>query len=135
MSESMPQPSQPVTQLRLVRDATDSLSYDDVVGQAQHAELQGRRVEARELYEVALCRLKEARSGAEGSNLLRWIARTYRVDADLDLALDCADAALAIAEAHQNIGAVGHATNLLAVIHWQQGQLDEAERLYHVARE
>jgi diguanylate cyclase (GGDEF)-like protein/putative nucleotidyltransferase with HDIG domain len=135
MSEFLSASAPPAAQLRLVRDATDRLSYDEVVNQAQQAELQGRRVEARELYEVALCRLKEAKSGAEASDLLRLIARTYDLDADLDLALDCADAALAVAEAHQNMAGVGEATNLLGVIRTRLGQLDEAERLYHVARE
>src|SRR5256885_5568056 len=121
--------------LRLVRDANDRLSYDALVEEAQHAELQGRRVQARELYEVALCRLAEAKSGSHASDLLRWIARTHRVDGDLDLALECAGAALAVAEAHQELTAVGHATNLQAIIHWQQGELDEAEHLYHKARE
>ena len=121
--------------LRLVRDATDALSWDELVEQAQTAEMQGRRDEARDLYEVALCRLREAPSGARASDLLRWIARSHRTDANLDLALDCAGAALAVAEAHQNLAAIGHATNLQATIHHQQGSLDEAERLYHVARE
>jgi putative nucleotidyltransferase with HDIG domain len=124
-----------VAALRIVREATDALSYEALIARAQQAETQGRRRDARELYEVALCRLRDARRGAEASDVLRWIARTYRVDADLDLALECADAALAVAEAHRDLAAMGHATNLLAIIHWQQGDLDEAERLYHTARE
>ncbi len=121
--------------LRIVRDASDTLSYDALVEEAQHAELQGRRVQARELYEVALWRLREAPSAAQASDLLRWIARTHRVDGELGLALDCADAALVIAEAHGDVANMGHATNLLAIIHTQQGSLDQAERLYHSARE
>lgn len=121
--------------LRLVRSATDALSYSELIDRAQEAERKGRRVHAREFYEAALARLPEARSGAQSSELLRWIARTHIGDGDLDLALECSETALAIAEAHGQVGAVGHAMNSLASIRWQQGSLDEAERLYNVARD
>ena len=109
--------------------------YATLIEAAQEAELHGRGIEARDLYELALRRLPDAEDGARASDVLRWIARTYRADAQLDLALDCAGAALAVAEAHGDLGAIGHATNLQAIIHWQQGDLDEAERLYEKARQ
>lgn len=76
------------------------LSYAAVVQTAQHSEQCGRRLEARALYEAALHRLGEATDESDASNLLRWIARTHRDEPDLDLTLDCAEAALAVAEAH-----------------------------------
>ena len=121
--------------LRLVRDDVATVSYETLIQEAQDAERQGRGGEARDLYELALRRLSEAESGARASDVLRWIARTYCADAQLALALDCAGAALAVAEAHGDLGGVGHAINLQAIIHWQQGDLDEAERLYQKARD
>ena len=123
------------TPLRLVRDEAAVMPYPTLVEEAQEAEVQGRTIEARDLYELALRRLSDAESGSRASDLLRWIARTHFGDAQLDLALECAEAALAIAVAHRDVGAVGHATNLKAIINWQQGDLDEAERLYEQARE
>ena len=121
--------------LRLVRTGAGARSHADLLESAQLAEVEGRRDDAREMYELALARLPEAGAPARASDILRWIARTHRVDANLELALDCADAALAVAEAHGDEAAIGNAVNLQAIIHWQQGLLDEAERLYHVARQ
>ena len=121
--------------LRLVRDDAGAVPFETLLDEAQEAELQGRTGEARDLYELALRRLHDAGSGARASDILRWIARSYRADGDLELALEYAEAALAVAEAHGDAGAAGHATNLQAIIHWQQGDLDEAERLYMLARE
>jgi putative nucleotidyltransferase with HDIG domain len=120
--------------LRLVGDVTDRVSYAALVARGRQAERRGASPEARALYEVALHRLAEAADSAEASNLLRWIARTHLDGSDLDLTLDCAEAALAVAEAHGHLGALGHAASLLAAIRLQQGDLDEAERLYRRAR-
>ena len=121
--------------LRLVRDDVEVVPYDTLIAEAQEAELHGRTGEARDLYELALRRISDAAHGARASDVLRWIARTYRTDGQLELALDCAEAAQAVAEAFGDVGAAGHATNLRAIIRWQQGDLDEAESLYQQARE
>ncbi|HEU4564577.1 MAG TPA: diguanylate cyclase, partial [Gemmatimonadaceae bacterium] len=105
-----------------------------LVEAAQLAERQGRRDEARERYSQALLRLGDRSRAPLASALLRWIGRTHQVDADYDAALRCADEALAIADACGDEGAAGHAVNLQAIIHWQQGRLDEAEQLYLRAR-
>jgi hypothetical protein len=62
------------------------------------------------------------------------VARTYQMDGDADAALDCLEAALAVAEAWGDEAAAGHAVNLQAIVHWQTGRLDDAERLYLLAR-
>ena len=67
--------------------------------------------------------------------LLRWIARTYEVDADYATAADCAERAVATAELGDDRNALGHALNVLAAVRWRQGDLDDAERLFHEALE
>jgi len=92
----------------------------------------GRRSEARQRYEEAL-RALEQPSPSLASMLLRWIARTYEVDADYAAAADCAQAAVATAELGDDRNALGHALNVLAAVRWRQGDLDDAERLFHEA--
>lgn len=121
-------------QLRLVTD-DEGASYASLVDEAQLAERRGQRDRARRLYDAALHRLREAASGREASALLRWIARTHQVDGDAEVALDCLEAALAIAEVNGDLASIGHATNLKAIVRWQQGMTDEAEQLYLAARE
>ena len=67
--------------------------------------------------------------------LLRWIARTYEVDADYPAAEDCAIAAVATAELGDERNALGHALNVLAAVRWRQGDLDHAEQLFQEALE
>ena len=67
--------------------------------------------------------------------LLRWIARTYEVDADYPAAEDCAIAAVATAELSAERNALGHALNVLAAVRWRQGDLDHAEQLFQEALE
>ena len=92
----------------------------------------GRRLEARACYEEAL-RSLEVPSPGLSSTLLRWIARTYEVDADYGSAGECAEAAVAAAEQADDRSTLGHALNVLAAVRWRQGNLDEAERLFHEA--
>src|ERR671937_856766 len=119
--------------LQLAGDAVPN-SLGALIAEAEAAERQGRREAARELYERALRGLSGPAEAPLASALLRWIARTYQADGDYDAALDCAAAAIAVGEACGDAGAVGHAVNVQAIVHWQQGQLDEAERLYLQAR-
>jgi diguanylate cyclase (GGDEF)-like protein/putative nucleotidyltransferase with HDIG domain len=110
-------------------------SVDALIEQGQAAEREGRREQAREFFERALYLLGDRARAPLASALLRWIGRTHQVDANLDAALDCLDAALAVARACGDEAAIGHAINLQAIVHWQQGRLDDAERLYLEARE
>ncbi len=66
--------------------------------------------------------------------ILREIARAHHAEGDGDAALDCIEAAIAVAEAWADEAAAGHALNVQAVVYWQRGNLDEAERLYMTAR-
>ncbi|HKH93833.1 MAG TPA: HD domain-containing phosphohydrolase [Gemmatimonadaceae bacterium] len=49
------------------------------------------------------------------------------------MAASCAEAAVAAAEQGDDRDALGHALNVLAVARWREGDLDEAERLFHEA--
>lgn len=100
----------------------------------QAAERQGRRSDARAHYEDALRRLDRSTPPATASALVRWIGRTYMDDGDLDAALDCYRAALAIARAAHDHAATGHALNLTAIALWRRGRLDHAARLFARAR-
>ncbi|MEP7347188.1 MAG: tetratricopeptide repeat protein, partial [Gemmatimonadaceae bacterium] len=116
-----------------------------VVEQAHALEHAGHRAEARVLYEKALRTCESegdggAQAAANGqrsraSNILRWIARTYQTDAMFDEAIDCLEAAMAVAELNNDHLALGNALNLHAIVHWRLGDLDEARRLYLLARD
>ena len=122
---------------------TNSTPADALVGQLASAECVargeaeehlGRRDAARAFYERALTRLAGPDDGKRASTIIRWIARTYHVDANHTAALECLEAASAIARAWEDDVALGNAINIEATIHTQQGDLDEAERLYLAAR-
>jgi len=101
---------------------------------AQAAERSGHRTEARGLFEAALYRLERGAGDQLAASVLRWIARTYMTDGDPEAAMDCAAAALAVAQAFDDKAAEGHAVNLQAAIRWAQGDLDAAEPLFLAAR-
>jgi diguanylate cyclase (GGDEF)-like protein/putative nucleotidyltransferase with HDIG domain len=107
---------------------------DALLEEGQAAERRGHRAEARALYEQALQALPAEADRRRASMILRWIARTHVGDAQMDAALECLSAAVAMAEACGDDGAAGSAINIQAVVHWQLGDLDEAERLYLTAR-
>ena len=105
-----------------------------LIDAGQAAERSGNREEARACFEAALYQLSGSQSGSQAASLLRWIARTYMVDANREAAMDCASAALAVAQASGDQAAEGHAINLQAAIHWAHGDLDAAEPLFVAAR-
>src|SRR5581483_1188690 len=114
--------------------ATMTPSVDILIQQAKLAEREGRRDDARMLYERGLYGLRRAGDGATASSLLRWIARTYELDGDADAAMDCLDVALAVGELAGDATAIGHAINVKAAVLQQQGDLDRAEAFYLEAR-
>src|SRR3954470_16748513 len=109
-------------------------SVEVLIQQAQIAEREGRRDDARSLYERALYSLKRSEDGRLASSILRWIGRTYYLDANAEAALDCLRAAITVAELTGDAAAIGHAINVEGNVHQGQGNLDQAEALYLDAR-
>ncbi|HEU5173797.1 MAG TPA: diguanylate cyclase, partial [Gemmatimonadaceae bacterium] len=110
-------------------------TMDALIDAAQLAERQGRRDEARALYEEALHELNDPSHGATAAALMRWIGLTYRLDGAPDAAFDCFEAAHAISEACGDEAGIGHAINAQAITHFQMGDLEAAESLHRQARE
>jgi len=113
----------------------DARSTDALVAAGQDASLRGQHDEARQLFERAFHGLNRDGSQATlSSSLLRWIARAHQLGGDVDAALDCVAAALAVAVVIGDHAGIGHALNHEGILRCQQGRLDEAERLYVLAR-
>ena len=110
------------------------MSSDALVEHAKASERLGQHAEARRAYEQALHRMRGVADGRRASAILRWIARTHLTEGDRDTALECLEASIAVADAWDDDAAAGSAINVEAVIRWQLGELDEAERLYLNAR-
>lgn len=122
--------------LTLVRGdaAAQPNTFASLVEHAQAEEKAGRRAAARVAYEQALYSIASEEDARQVSSIIRWIARTFNTDGDATAALDCLEAALAIAEIWGDDAAAGHALNVQAVVSWQRGDMDDAERLYLMAR-
>src|SRR5258708_9979032 len=106
----------------------------ELIERGKLAEREGRRDDARKMFEEALHGLGSSKNATTAAALLRWIGRTYHTDGDHMAALDCLEAALAVAELSGDQASARHAINLPAVRHWKLGELDEAEALYVRAR-
>jgi diguanylate cyclase (GGDEF)-like protein/putative nucleotidyltransferase with HDIG domain len=105
-----------------------------LVAQAQQEEREGRWCKARTLFEEAIQALTPEEAGRV-SDLMRWVGRCLSNEGDTAGALDTLGAALALAELWGNNLAAGHALNIQAVIAWQHGDTDEAERLWLLSRQ
>ncbi|HEX4931533.1 MAG TPA: diguanylate cyclase [Gemmatimonadaceae bacterium] len=118
--------------------ALASLDWKALVALADEQAKIGNRAFARDGFETALWRLVEAPAtdghrnpaGRHAAALCRWIARSFEVDGRHEEALDCIEASEAIALASEDPLAFGHAVNVRAIVHWQRGDLTEAQRLY-----
>ena len=108
-------------------------SLEGIIEDAKAAERLGRREEARQLYESALWKLGASEQAPLAATLLRWIARTYIDDANIEAANDCLVAALAVAEVNGDESNAAHTINAMAVTCWQRGALEEAQALYGTA--
>ena len=106
------------------------------VDDAQRLERQGQHVGARRLYEAVLRDrgLPRAAAVATPAALLRWIARTLHSEGDLEAAVEVLDVSRHLAARTADVVAVGHADNLHAIFLFQQGGVDDAERLWRQAR-
>ena len=121
-------PAQPVAWQR-----DDGCVIRMLLDEAHRAERAGQRELARRRLESALYLLRTDADAAEASTILRRIGRLYLDEGDIAAGLDCVDAALAVAEIRGDSAAIANATNVLAISHWQRGQLEEADRLYREA--
>ena len=99
------------------------------------AEREGHRAAARQFYEQALRASPATLTPERCCEALLGAARTYQMDGQSDAALDCLEAAQAVAALNSAHGALGAVFNVRAVVQWQKGRLDEAERLYLCAQE
>ncbi|NUP57620.1 MAG: diguanylate cyclase, partial [Gemmatimonadaceae bacterium] len=120
--------------LRLVEAAGAHAPARALIEEGRTLEQLGQRAEARLLYERALHSL-ESSSASVASMLLRWIARSYEVDADYEAAADCAEAAVATAELGGDRNALGHALNVLGAARWREGDLEVARQIFQEALE
>ena len=105
-----------------------------LIENAERSERSGRRELSRQNYETALYMLR-AGDGAAALTIIRRIVRSYVDDGQFDVAFDCCDLALGIAECLGNVTGMAHTTNLLAIAHLQRGALDEAGRAFSRALE
>jgi len=103
------------------------VDVEELIEKAQQSERSGRRELSRQCYEAALCLLRPG-DGAAAVTIVRRLTRSYIDDGQFDLAFDCCELALAIADALGDATGLAHATNLLAIAHMQRGDLDDAER-------
>src|SRR5258705_3848051 len=115
----------------LVPPMTRSLAT--IMAHGQSLERHGQRGDARRIYEEALAS-GDIIEPSGLAQLHRWIARTHMQDSDYPAAEAAARTALALSERANDESGRGHAINMLAVICFQQGLLDDAERLYLDAR-
>jgi putative nucleotidyltransferase with HDIG domain len=114
--------------------ASPSLAPDveELIEKAQQSERSGRRELSRQYYEAALYLLQPG-DGPAAVTIVRRLTRSYIDDGQFDLAFDCCELALAIADALGDANGLAHATNLLAIAHMQRGDLDDAERDFSLA--
>ena len=101
---------------------------------ASRAEREGHRAVARQFFEQVLLAKPATLSPERVCAALLGAARTYQLDGQSDAALDCLEAAQVVAEINGAHAALGAVLNVRAVVQWQQGHLDEAERLYLTAQ-
>jgi HD-GYP domain-containing protein (c-di-GMP phosphodiesterase class II) len=100
----------------------------------QEAERAGRPVEARAHFEAALYALSAEEARDLGSKLLRWVAWTHTTAGDPQAALDCLEAAEAVAIAMEDDLALASVLNTRAGTLFNLGELDEAEKLFERVR-
>lgn len=105
-----------------------------LVEEARAAERDCRYDVARHRYEAALARLDEPGHAPLASALMRWIGGTLKSAGDVEAALDCYEAAVAVAEASEAQVDLAHGLNCIAIVHFERGDLDGASELYLRAR-
>ncbi len=104
------------------------------VGAAQEAERAGRPLEARDHFEAALHMMSADDAHDLAAKLLRWVAWTHTTLGDPQAALDCLEAAEAVATAMQDDLALASVLNTRAGTLFSLGELDQAEELFERVR-
>lgn len=107
---------------------------NELLQHAQSAARAGDREISRRRYECALYLLRSPEDAVHAPTILRRVGRLYVDDGDFSAAADCIVASVAVAESLGEVGAVAHATNVLAISYWQRGDLEKAEQWYLEAR-
>ena len=102
---------------------------------AARAEREGHRAVARQLYEQVLWAERDSLTPERCSAAMLGAARTFQMDGHSEAAADCLEAAQFVAQASGADGALGAALNVRAVLAWQIGNLDDAEKLYLTAQQ
>lgn len=102
---------------------------------ARMAESGGQRAVARHLYEQALRARRGTLAAPHVHAALLGIARAFQLDGNSDAALDCLEVVHAVAAPAGDDAALGAVLNMRAVIDWQRGRLDDAERTYVAAQQ
>lgn len=115
-------------------DELPGLSTSRLLELGQAAEKRGERHRARRCYLKAILAARSEADGRSTPMVLRWIARTLISEASNDEALEWLGAAVTVAEAWGDESSCGSAINMQAIVKWQMGDLDDAERLYLAAR-
>ncbi|MFN8670442.1 MAG: HD domain-containing protein [Gemmatimonadaceae bacterium] len=111
-------------------DAPACAEAREMVVRADQEERAGRRAVARSLYEQAVHCRETGLEPAVVIDALCGIARTWQTDGESDAALDVLEVAQFVASACGLDAALGRALNIRAVILWQRGDYDAADRLY-----
>ena len=105
-------------------------SARELIAHARAAERDTRRSRARSLYETALHTLDRPEHATLASAILRWIARTHYQGRHLGAAMDCFEAAFAVAEAHGDVLGQAHAVNGKGIVEQMRGDLQAAAEHY-----
>lgn len=101
-----------------------------VLERAAHAQAEGHWEEARSAWEEALGKLDPEAPGGAVSAIFRWIARSWMESGESEVAWDCLEAALAVADATGDREARASALNSRAGLLFTRGDLDGCETIF-----
>jgi putative nucleotidyltransferase with HDIG domain len=102
----------------------------ELIAQARGSERETRRDHARSLYEAALRAVDQSEHPTLASAIMRWIGRTHYQGRNLDAAMDCFEAALAVAQAHGDVLGQAKAVNGKGIVEQMRGNLKAAADHY-----
>ena len=106
-----------------------------LLDQGRLAQARGQHQEARELYERGLQSLTSTTSASTIAQLLLRVGQTHLDTRNTSAALDCVEAAVALAGEPDMDAALAQAMELRGRIRWLDGQMDEAEADFRDSRQ